>query len=187
MDFLNRKAIKAEARAFIRPDRKWFSIFLAILPYAFISNMFSVAYSIQSGVNYSEGNYYQVQGSSWSFIGNIIKLLAIPFGRSPGSRHPQTMTARLSYRTDTAPGYCCRHPSSKIGFYSSRFFSFPPEPSGSFVSVDAVFVYAAPTMDSGIIAPCTMWISPPSSAGIRSMLSSLRQSLMLNMPVFTAV
>ena len=80
MDFLNRKAIKAEARAFIRPDRKWFSIFLAILPYAFISNMFSVAYSIQSGVNYSEGNYYQVQGSSWSFIGNIIKLIAIPFG-----------------------------------------------------------------------------------------------------------
>ena len=80
MDFLNRKAIKAEARAFIRPDRKWFSIFLAILPYVIVTNMFTVAYSVKAGADFSDGNYYQVQGSSWSFIGNIIKLIAIPFG-----------------------------------------------------------------------------------------------------------
>ncbi len=80
MDFLNRKAIKQEARAFIRPDKKWFSIFLAILPYVIVTNMFTVVYSVQSGINYSDGVYYQAQSSGWSFIGNIIKLAAIPFG-----------------------------------------------------------------------------------------------------------
>jgi hypothetical protein len=42
--------------------------------------MFTVVYSVQSGINYSDGVYYQAQSSGWSFIGNIIKLAAIPFG-----------------------------------------------------------------------------------------------------------
>lgn len=80
MNFLDRTAIKKEARAFISPDKKWFYMFLAILPYLFVTNLFTVVYTVKTGAEFGEGMYYQVQGSSWSFIGNIIKLLAIPFG-----------------------------------------------------------------------------------------------------------
>ena len=80
-NFLNRVAIKQEARAFIRPDKKWFHMFLAWLPLLLVSGVLSVRYDYQTVFNGSWEDVAEVtaKSSMFGFIGSIISLLLIPF------------------------------------------------------------------------------------------------------------
>ncbi len=82
MFILNRGAIKCEAKNFISTDRKWWRMFLAMLPILLLSGGISISYSIYNyvsgyGIQYYD-DYYTNGSVSVDFT-SIISVILIPF------------------------------------------------------------------------------------------------------------
>lgn len=75
MDILNRKLIKAEAKAFIGQDRKWLAMALACLPLFIINGAISSGFNFV--LNFSENG--EVSSSNFSSNYSFVSWLLIPF------------------------------------------------------------------------------------------------------------
>ncbi len=75
MDILNRKLIKAEAKAFISQDKKWLTMGLACLPLMLINEALSGKFNF--AINFNENG--DVSSSNFSSGTSIITWLLLPF------------------------------------------------------------------------------------------------------------
>lgn len=86
MDFLNRPAIKADAKGFISQDSKWFKMFLATVLIYIITQSVNVGYRIYNSFDYGSimyfNDYYSnnnAQNNSISVFSTVLGIIMIPF------------------------------------------------------------------------------------------------------------